>query len=99
MAAEGRLCGFMFLEGEMVLCTLGAPDPWAEGRWGFNVGLGQAPPPQQAPPFMYTQEARNVEIWSFLLLGKTTRDLIPGCFLYSPSRRLTSDGKTEADHI
>jgi hypothetical protein len=29
----------------------------------------------------------------------TTRDLIPGCFLYGPSRRLTSDGKTEAECV
>lgn len=29
----------------------------------------------------------------------TTRDLIPGCFLYGPSRRMTSDGETEAERV
>lgn len=45
------------------------------------------------PALHVLSNGTNVEIWSFLLHGMATRDLFPGCFLYGPSRRLTSDEK------
>lgn len=62
MAAEGTLCGFIFLDGRLVSGTLGATDLWEEeGRWGLSVGSGQAPPPQQTLPFTL---GASVEMWT-----------------------------------
>lgn len=65
------------------------PRGWSWPGPAFSVG----------PALHVHSSGTNVEIWSFLLHGMTTRDLFPGCFLYVPSRRLTSDEKTEAERV
>lgn len=63
------------------------PDPWEEGRWGLSGGHGQAPPPQVGPAL----HVHLTLVWRFSLLQRMMPwDLISGCLLYGPPKRLTS---------